>query len=560
MTLSEKVDRKFIEQIDVSDWEVETDTGWADVISTNKTVPYDVYTVTTETGKILKCADTHILFDENFREVFAKDCANKKVQTRNGLELVTSVVNTAVADNMFDLSVDSKDHRYYTNDFLSHNTTVMAAVFCHYVIFNDDKTCAILANKAATSREILSRVKLAYEHLPKWLQHGVVEWNKGSIQLENGSRILAGATSGSAIRGFSISFLFLDEFAFVPNNIAEEFFTSVYPTISSGKNSKLAIISTPDGMNHFYKLWTEALEGINGFSHVKATWRDIPSRDAEWERQTRAVLGEQKFSQEMDVEFLGASNTLINGSKLKSIPVTQPVYSNAITSVYAKPEPGRKYCITVDTSRGTGGDYSAFLVIDVTELPYQVVFKYRNNTVSSLLYPSLICKVAQEYNNCTVLVESNDVGESVAASLYYDLEYEEVIFSKSGEICGWSGGSSAAPGLRTTTKTKRRGCDILKQLIESDKLLINDYDILYELSNFVVKGSSYEADVGHDDLVMCLVMFSYLTTTAKFEEISDQSVRDRIILERRLLEEQEMMPVGYYNNGIEDPIDDFTFQ
>jgi hypothetical protein len=300
MQLSDGIDRKFLEQYSVSDWEVETDTGWQDITYSNKTIEYRVFCVITNTGRTLLCADDHILFDEQLNEIFAKDCLGKFVQTNKGLEKVVSVTDTETEESMYDLTVDSDDHRYYTNGFLSHNTTVMAAVFCHYVIFNDDKTCAILANKAATSREILARVRLAYEHLPKWLQHGVVEWNKGSIQLENGSRILASATSGSAIRGYSISFLFLDEFAFVPNNIAEEFFTSVYPTISSGKNSKLAIISTPDGMNHFYKLWTEAIEGVNGFSHIKATWRDIPSRDAEWERQTRAVLGEQKFNQEME--------------------------------------------------------------------------------------------------------------------------------------------------------------------------------------------------------------------------------------------------------------------
>ena len=258
-------------------------------------------------------------------------------------------------------------------------------------------------------------------------------------------------------------------------------------------------------------------------------------------------------------EFLGASNTLISGSKLKSLPMLKPIYSNTTTAVFAKPEMGRKYCMTVDTSRGTGGDYSAFLVFDVTEIPYRVVFKYRNNTISSMLYPSMVYKIAVEYNNCPILVESNDVGESVAAALYYDLEYEETIFSKGGEVCGWSGGSTSSPGLRTTIKTKRVGCDILKQLIESDKLVVNDYDIIFELSNFIVKGKSYEADVGHDDLVMCLVMLAYLTTTIKFQEISDQSVRDRIILERLQSEEQEMMPVGYYSDGTESNIENFVF-
>lgn len=353
--------------------------------------------------------------------------------------------------------------------------------------------------------------------------------------------------------------LVLDEFAFVQSNLAEEFFTSVYPTLSSGKDSKLIIVSTPNGMNHFYKMWQEAVDGVNGFDYVSADWRAVPWRDEKWADEQRRVLGEQKFSQEMETAFIGASNTLIAGSKLKSIPISQPVFSNSITSVYNKAQPGRRYCMTVDTSRGTGGDYSAFVVFDVTELPYRVVFRYRNNSVSSMVYPSMIYKIALEYNSCPILVESNDVGESVAAALYFDLEYEETIFSRAGEICGWSGGNTSQPGLRTTTKTKRIGCDILKQLVEADKLVVNDYDILNELSNFVVKGKSYEADVGHDDLVMCLVMFAYLTTTVKFEEISDQSVRERIISERKLLEEAEMMPVGYYSDGTEQQTEVFDF-
>jgi hypothetical protein len=558
MQLSDTINRKFIEQFQVSDWEVETDTGWRDVTYTNKTIEYRVYRIITNTGRTLLCADTHILFDEHLNEIFAKDCLGKFVQTNRGLEKVISIVDTGISESMYDLSVDSCHHRYYTNGFLSHNTTVMAAVFCHYIIFNDDKTCAILANKAATSREILARVKLAYEHLPKWLQHGVTEWNKGSIQLENGSRILAGATSGSAIRGFSISFLFLDEFAFVPNNIAEEFFTSVYPTISSGKNSKLAIISTPDGMNHFYKLWTEAVSGTNGFKHIKATWRSIPSRDEKWAAEQRAVLGEQKFRQENDVEFLGASNTLINGSKLVSIPISQPILQNNNTTVFAKPEQGRKYVMMVDTARGTGNDYSAFVVVDVTEIPYQVVFKYRNNTISSMVYPNIVHRMAVEYNNCPVMIETNEIGESVANDLYYSLEYEETIMSRGGDVVLWGNGTTS-PGVRTTTKTKRIGCDILKQLVENDKLIINDYDILHELSNFVVKGKSYEADVGHDDLVMCLVMFSYLTTTPKFEEMTDSSVKNRIIMERREAEEFDMIPTGFYTDGTEKEEEIFNF-
>jgi hypothetical protein len=558
MVLSDITNRKFIESFDVSEWEVETDTGWEDISSSNKTVEYELYELTTESGRILKCADTHILFDRTMDEIYAKDTFGILVQTKTGLDKVVSVVATGIYENMYDLSVNSSNHRYYTDEFLSHNTTVMAAFFCYYILFNSSKTCAILANKASLAREILSRVKLAYEHIPRFLQQGISEWNKSSIELENGSRIIASATSGSAIRGQSINLLFLDEFSHIPSGIADDFFASVYPTISSGKTSKIAIISTPNGLNSFYRMWTEAQDNSNGFIPIFAPWNSIPSRTQEWADEQKRVLGDVKFSQEMSCDFIGSSNTLISGSKLKSIPITRPILSNSTTSVYSKPVPGNSYVAVVDTSRGTGGDYSAFIVIDITTIPYKVVLKYGNNTISSMLYPGVIHRIAMEYNMATLFIETNDIGEAVANAVYYDLEYENVIFSNNGIIVVW-GGKNSLPGVRTTTKTKRIGCDNIKQLIEKDMLIINDAEILMELSNFVVKGSSYAADTGHDDLAMCLVMFGYMTSSVKFEELTDISVRARIIEERQAEEDASALPIGFFSNGLEEDVDVFNF-
>jgi hypothetical protein len=429
-------------------------------------------------------------------------------------------------------------------------TTVMAALFCHYIIFNEGKTCAILANKASTSREILSRVKRAYEHLPNWIKHGVCEWNKGTILLDNDSGVMAASTSSSAIRGFSINFLFLDEFAFVPNNIAEEFFTSVYPTISGGQTSKLVMISTPNGMNHFYKFWMEAIDGTNGFAHVKAVWSDIPSRTKKWAENQRKILGDVKFSQEMEVEFIGASNTLISGIKLKSIPTIRPVYKSETMSVFERPQINKSYVMTVDVARGVGLDYSAFVVVDVTQIPYRVVAKYRDNKISTTLFPGLVFKVAVEYNNASVLIETNDMGESVANALFFDYEYELTLMAKGDKISSW-GGQGTRPGVKTTKKSKRIGCDALKQIVEGDKIDINDVDILYELSNFVAKGDSYAADNGNDDLVMCLVLLGYLTTQPSMQDISAISLKEKIIEERMRMAEEEMIPVGFITDGSE---------
>lgn len=428
-------------------------------------------------------------------------------------------------------------------------TTCVAAYFCHYMIFNKSKQVGILANKAATSREILSRIQLAYEHLPFWLQQGVTEWNKGSFALENGSKIMASSTSSSAIRGFTFHCLLLDEFAFVPNNIADDFFASVYPTISSGKTSKLAIVSTPKGMNHFYKLVMEAESKLNDFNLIKADWRSVPGRTQEWANAQKAVLGEMKYAQEMEIQFIGGTDTLISGTKLKAIPITQPIFHSEFLKVYEEPVLGNSYVMTVDTSRGTGGDYSAFIIFNVTQLPYKVAAVYRNNKISSMLYPGLIFKIASEYNDAAVLIETNDIGEGVANSLFYEFEYEMTMMSTGGVVSSYAG---LTPGLKTTKKTKAIGCDNMKQLVEGDKVIINDHDLLYELSNFVAKGASYEADSGNDDLAMCLCIFSYLTTQPAMEDLTSSSAKQQIISERLRAAEEEMLPVGFLSDGLED--------
>ncbi len=490
----------------------------------------------------VKCKDDPLYFIEKYVKIVTLD---------HGLQPMK------MYDFQKEIVTKSLNHRKIIVKCARQNgkSTTIAALLCHFVIFNELKTCAILANKASTAREILSRVQGTYEHLPKWLQHGVKEWNKGSFVLENGSRILAAATTSDGIRGFSVDLLCLDEFSFVPSGKADEFFTSVYPTISSSQTSKLLIVSTPKGMNHFYKLWEEAVSGVNGFEHVEATWRAVPWRDEKWADEQRRVLGDERFSQEMETVFLGSTSTLITPTALRSLVMKRPIVSSSYSSVYERPIPGHRYCITADTARGGGGDYSAFVVFDVTALPYKVVFKYRNNTISSMVYPSILFKAAREYNNCSVLIETNDVGESVANSLYHDYEYEETIFCKDNVIVAW-GGAGSKPGLRTTTKTKRVGCDTLKQLIENNKLEVCDSEIIMELSNFAVKGKSFEAENGNDDLAMCLVLFAYLVTSAKFQEISDASVRERILQERKDEEEQNMLPAGFYSNGVDDPEND----
>ena len=432
-------------------------------------------------------------------------------------------------------------------------TTIIVGYILWYILFNQDKTVAILANKASTSREILARIKLAYEALPMWIQQGVKVWNKGDIELENGCRVLANSTASSAIRGFSISLLYLDEFAFVPSNIAEEFFTSVYPTISSGTTSKILISSTPNGMNHFYKMWTEAVEGRNGFKHVEANWRQVPGRTQKWADDQRSVLGEQKFLQEMECEFMGSAGTLISAAGLKSLAFVTPLNrTDSGICIYNQPAPNRNYMIVADTSRGKGLDYSAFVVMDIASIPYKLVATYKDNNISPLVYPSMIKKMAEYYNNAYVLVEINDNGQQVVDSLFEDYEYENILSTvelKNRMTLTWGYGKKSDRGIRTTKSVKRLGCSVLKNLIESQQIIITDFETISELSTFVARGTSFEAEEGsHDDLVMCLVIFSWCSSQNFFSDISDTNIKKRLHEEQMRQIEEEMLPLPVTSN------------
>jgi len=441
----------------------------------------------------------------------------------------------------------------------SGKSTTIIAYLLHYVLFNENVNVAILANKSSTARDILGRLQLGYENLPKWLQQGVVSWNKGSLDLENGSSILAASTSASAIRGGSYNIIFLDEFAYVPTSLAEEFFSSVYPTISSGKSTKVMIVSTPHGMNMFYKLWTDAVGKKNDYIPLEVHWSEVPGRDEVWKEETIRNTSQGQFNSEFECEFLGSIDTLIAPHKLKVMPYVDPIQSHADLDIFERPDPAKTYFLTADVSRGTSQDYSAFLVFDVTQMPYRVVAKYRNNEIKPLLFPQKIYEVAKAYNECFVLVEVNDIGEQVANALQFDLEYDNLVMAsmrgRAGQIlgAGFSGGR-AQLGVRTTKSVKRVGCSNLKQLIESDKLLIPDYDIMSELSTFVVKGSSHQADDGcTDDLVACLFIFAWAVDQQYFKELTDNDIRERMYREQKDQLEQDMAPFGFIDNGIDDP-------
>lgn len=438
-------------------------------------------------------------------------------------------------------------------------TITSAACILWYTLFQESKTVAILANKGSAAREVLDRYQIMYEHLPMWMQQGVRTWNKGNVELENGSKVFTAATTASGIRGKSVNWLYIDEAAIIPNNVAEEFFASVYPTISAGTTTKILLTSTPLGYNHFWKFWNEAEKGKNGFiSHFIPYW-EIPGRDEHWAEEQRRTLGEVKFNQEVLCEFLGSSNTLINGRTLSQMSSLDPVYYNELgLSLYENPEKDRIYVITVDVARGIGGDYSAFTVIDVTEMPYKLVGKFKNNTIAPMLFPDVIHKTAKDYNNAHILVETNDIGGQIADILYTEHEYEYLLSTiKENNQTYISPGfaKTTTLGVRTTKSVKRQGCFAIKSLLEEKKLNIFDADVIHELSTFIERNGTYTADEGyHDDLVMTLVLFGWLSTNQYFKELTDVNVREKIYKQQMLQIEDELTPFGFVDTGLDEKI------
>ena len=437
-------------------------------------------------------------------------------------------------------------------------STTVVSFLLHYAVFNDNVNIGILANKAATARELLDRLQTAYENLPKWMQQGIISWNKGSLELENGSKILAASTSASAVRGMSFNILFLDEFAFVPNHIADSFFASVYPTITSGKSTKVIIVSTPHGMNHFYRMWHDAERGKNEYVFTDVHWSEVPGRDEVWKAQTIANTSEAQFKVEFECEFLGSVDTLIAPSKLRALVYDHPKTRSGGLDVYADPEENHDYIITVDVARGVGNDYSAFTVVDITSFPHSVVGKYRNNEIKPMLFPSIITDVAKSYNNAYILCEVNDVGDQVASIIHYDLEYQNLLMcsmrGRAGQIVGQGfSGKKTQLGVKMSKTVKKVGCLNLKTMIEENKLLFKDYDIMSELTTFIQKHNSFEAEEGcNDDLAMCLVIYAWLVAQDYFKELTDQDVRKRLYEEQKNQIEQDMAPFGFLNDGLTD--------
>ena len=511
----------------------------------------------------LKRANTQIQFTEEQVVEFLK-CKDDPVYFALNYIKIVSLDEGEVPFKLYPFQ-EKLVRRFHENRFnickmprQTGKSTTCVSYLLHYALFNANVNIAILANKASTARDLLNRLQFAYEKLPKWMQQGILVYNKGSMELENGSKIIAASTSASAVRGGSYNIIFLDEFAFIPNHIAEQFFASVYPTISSGKNTKVIMVSTPHGMNHFYRYWHDAERGENEYVPTEVHWSEVPGRDAVWKEQTIKNTSESQFRVEFECEFLGSVDTLIAPSKLKAMVYENPSTQNAGLDVYEQPKDNHDYMITVDVARGVGFDYSAFVVVDITEFPHRLVAKYRNNEIKPMLFPNIIWQVGKNYNNAYILCEVNDIGDQVASIIQYDLEYQNLLMcsmrGRAGQVVGQGfSGKKTQLGVKMSKTVKKVGSLNLKTMIEGDKVIINDYDIISELTTFISKSNSFEAEEGcNDDLAMCLVIYAWLVAQDYFKELTDQDVRKRLYEEQKNQIEQDMAPFGFIDDGLGD--------
>ena len=486
-----------------------------------------------EIAEYVKCKDDPVYFIENYVKIITLDkglqpfklypCQKEKVK--------------CIMDNRRVVLMEGRQQG---------KTVTSAACILHYTIFQEDKTVAIMANKSSAAREVLNRYQIMYENLPIWMQQGVKTWNKGDVELENNSKVLTAATTAAAIRGKSVNWLYIDEAAIIPNNIADEFFTSVYPTISAGETTKILLTSTPLGYNHFWKFWNESVKGVNGFANMFIPYYEIPGRDEKWLEEQKQLLGQVKFNQEVMCEFLGSTNTLINSNTIGALSTIDPEFQNANLDIYESPEKNHYYAMAVDTARGIGGDYSAFVVVDITEMPFKVVAKYRDNEIAPMLFPDVIGKVGRDYNDAFVLIEVNDIGQQVVEILHQEIEYENILSTvteKNRQFVSPGFGKSTKLGVNTSKQVKRQGCFTFKSLLEEQKLLVFDEHIIHEISTFIEKGNTYQADEGyHDDLVMCMVLFGWLSSQQFFKDMTDINTREGLYKQQSANIEHNLTP------------------
>ena len=305
-------------------------------------------------------------------------------------------------------------------------------------------------------------------------------------------------------------------------------------------------------------MWHDAERNKNEYIPTEVHWSEVPGRDAVWKEQTIANTSEQQFRVEFECEFLGSVDTLISSSKLRTLVYDDPRKSSRGLDIYFDPIKDHDYVITVDVARGVGIDYSAFVITDITTFPHKVIGKYKNNEIKPMLFPSIIVDLGKAYNNAFILCEVNDIGDQVASIIHYDLEYQNLLMcsmrGRAGQVVGQGfSGKKTQLGVKMSKTVKKIGSLNLKTMVEADKVIFKDYEILSELTTFISKSNSFEAEEGcNDDLAMCLVIYAWLVAQDYFKELTDQDVRKRLYEEQKNQIEQDMAPFGFISDGVSE--------
>jgi hypothetical protein len=544
--LSDQIERKYTQVVSVDDeWSVLTDSGWQPIEDVKETVSYEVWELTLSSGKKLECADNHIVFRENLEESFVKDLnKNDVVLTQDGLDTVVSVVNTMKTEIMYDLGVDSTEHRFYSNGILSHNSVTAAGYLLWNAMFVPDSTILVAAHKYLGAQEIMVRVRYAYEHCADFIRAGVVSYNKGSIEFENGSRIVAQTTTENTGRGMSISLLYCDEFAFLRPSIARDFWVSISPTLSTG--GRAIITSTPNSdEDQFAILWKQANKcvdeygnttkiGINGFRAYKAEWHQHPDRDEKWKSEELGRIGEERFRREHGLEFLIDKETLISSFVLAELEGVDPIRKQGQVRWFKTPNSDANYLVALDPSLGTGGDPAA---IQVFEMPTMIqVAEWQHNKTPINKQISIlveICKYLSEITSSQTSVyysvENNSIGEAALYTIA-DIGEENIpgVFLSETSRAGVA--RRYRRGFNTTNKSKLAACAKLKSLIESKRLIIHSKNLISELKNFVSSGAGYAAVSSEtDDLVMATILIVRMMQTLQhYDPDLESRLRDKL--------------------------------
>ena len=424
----------------------------------------------------------------------------------------------------------------------------------HKINFNKDANWGIAANLQSMSKEVLSKIKQTYLRLPIWLQQGIMSWNANSIALENGSRVLTSATTGNSFRGFTFatpgSGIMVDETAFIDGNLWEEFYDSVFPTVSSSKDSQIILASTPCGMNHWYYIVKDAEESRSEFKPYNIKWTDVPGRDEEWLEAQIETYGKLFVNQNFLCQFHGSSETLIDSLALQRLRASQPILEDKFiegVKVYSDVEEKHNYIMSVDTAKD-GDDKFAINIVDITKFPFKQVMS-ANLEVSYLKMPKVILDIATYYNNAFLIIENVEgSGQSIADTLYTVYEYEHLYRDKNKDY----------PGFRTNKRTRTIILNFMKTFIENSKLEVIDKTTISQLNTFIKKKGKYQADSGaKDDLVMslaiCFVPFMDVSAYADYSKFMEALEYAGIECDDdNTVSLSSLVSVGYFDDGIED--------